>query len=196
MKPERGRGGEVALRYADKRVSGGVTYYLQRLTDEIVGTFDPATFLSSTANASGRSKRQGVEVEGAFRASDQLRLTATYAWTDASEPAVAGGQLREQRRPRHSGSVAVDGVAGRLSYGAAIAYTGARIDTDFDVFPAARVRLGSYWLADARVAYGLVEGIEATVRVANAFGDRYQDVLGYRTAGRSVHAGLRVAVGR
>lgn len=196
LKAEHSRGGEVALRYSDKRVSAGVTYYRQRLRQEIVDVFDPETFLSSTVNASGTSKRQGVEVEGGFRASDKLRLTATYAWTDASAPTVGAGQLREQRRPKHSGSVAVDGEAGRLTYGAAIAYTGARIDSDFDVFPAQRVRLGAYWLADARVAYRMIEGVEATLRVANAFDDRYQDVLGYRTAGRSVHAGLRVALGR
>jgi vitamin B12 transporter len=196
LRAESSRGGEVALRYSDKRVSAGVTYYRQRLKDEIVDVFDPDTFLSSTANSTGRSKRQGIEVEGSFRASDRLRVTATYAWTDASASTVGAGQLREQRRPRHSGSVAVDGVTGRLTYGAGIAYTGARIDTDFDVFPAQRVRLGAYWLADARIAYRVIEGVEATLRVANALGDRYQDVLGYRTAGRSVHAGLRVALGR
>jgi len=34
------------------------------------------------------------------------------------------------------------------------------------------------------------------LRVANAFDDRYQDAFGYRTEGRSIHAGLRVALGR
>ena len=38
--------------------------------------------------------------------------------------------------------------------------------------------------------------IEAHLRIANAFDDRYQDVVGYRTEGRSVHAGLRIAFGR
>ncbi|HVF37579.1 MAG TPA: TonB-dependent receptor [Sphingomicrobium sp.] len=196
LKPESSRSGEVSLRYRSRQLNGALTYYRQHLKQEIVGTFDPLAFLSSTVNASGRSERQGIEFEADYRPSKALRLSATYAWLDASEPKVTGGQVKEQRRPKHSGSVALDGSLGRLSYGAAIAYAGARDDTDFDIFPSRRVRLGAYWLANARIAYRLTDQFEAHVRVANAFGDRYQDAVGYRTEGRSVHAGLRVAVGR
>ena len=195
LKPESSRGGEVSLRYSGHRIGAAVTYYRQRLTDEIVDVFDPDTFLSTTANADGHSRRQGIEVEAAYRPSDALRVTTTYAWLDADEPTVTG-ILKEQRRPRHSGSVAVDGERGRFAYGAAIAYTGARIDTNFDIFPSNRVKLGAYWLASAQFAYRVAGPVDATLRVANAFDDRYQDVVGYRTDGRSVHAGLRLALGR
>ena len=109
---------------------------------------------------------------------------------------MSGGQIKEARRPRHSGSIALDGVVRRFTYGVAVSYTGERSDTDFDLFPARRVRLDPYWLASARIAYPLTEQLEAHVRVANAFDDEYQDAVGYRTEGRSVHAGLRVAFGR
>ncbi len=194
--PESSRGGEVSLRYNANSFAAALTYYRQRLKDEIVDVFDPSTFLSSTVNATGKSKRQGVELEGSYAPSEALRVTATYAWLDASEPSVSSVQLKEQRRPKHSGSVALDGSRGRLTYGAAIAYTGERIDTNFDVFPSQRVRLGAYWLASARLAYRIIDEVEAHVRVANAFDDDYQDVVGYRTEGRSIHAGVRVALGR
>jgi vitamin B12 transporter len=58
------------------------------------------------------------------------------------------------------------------------------------------VRLPPYWLASARIAYRLVDAVEIHLRVANAFDDDYQDVFGYRTEGRSVHAGIRLALGR
>lgn len=195
LKPESSRGGEVSLRYAGRRFGGAVTYYRQRLKDEIVGVFDPVTWMSSTANADGKSRRQGIEIESAYRPSDSIRLTATYAWLDASEPDVSGGQVKEVRRPKHSGSVAIDGVEGQLTYGAAIAYTGGRDDINFDVFPSEDVRLGAYWLASARVAYRFTDELEAHVRVANAFDADYQDAVGYRTEGRSIHAGIRVALG-
>jgi len=196
LRPERSRGGEVSLRYRQPQWSGALTYYRQRLRDEIVDLFDSTTFLSTTANAAGRSRRQGIEAEASWAASGALRLTATYAFLDASEPtAPGGGQIKEQRRPKHSGSVAADGARGRFSYGAAIALTGARIDSDFASFPATRIRLSPYWLASARVAYRVAGPIEAHVRVANAFADRYEDVVGYRTEGRSVHAGVRIALG-
>jgi len=196
LKPESSRGGDISLRYLAEQFGGSLTYYRQRLKNEIVDVFDPSTFLSSTVNASGKSKRQGIELEGSYRPSGALHLTATYAWLDASEPNVGGGTLKEQRRPKHSGSVALDGTRGRLTYGAAIAYTGDRIDTNFDVFPSQRVRLGAYWLASVQLAYRLFDECEALVRVANAFDDNYQDAVGYRTEGRSIHAGVRVALGR
>ena len=195
LRPETSRGGEVSLRYRQGAIGGALTYYRQRLRHEIVDVF--AFPLSTTLNADGKSRRQGIEIEADYAPSDALRLSATYAYLDATEPrGPAGSQLKEQRRPKHSGSVALDGSQGRLSYGAAVAYTGAHLDTNFEVFPAERVRLGAYWLASARIAYRVADPVELHLRVANAFDSDYQDVFGYRTAGRSVHAGVRLAVGR
>jgi vitamin B12 transporter len=196
LKPESSRGGDISLRYSAGPLGGSLTYYRQRLRDEIVDIFDASTFLSSTTNATGKSKRQGIEVEGYYRPSDALRIRANYTWLDASEPGVNGGQLKEQRRPKHSGSVSIDGTHGRFIYGAAIAYTGDRIDTNFDAFPAERVRLGAYWLASAQLAYRIIDQVEAHLRVANAFNDDYQDAVGYRTEGRSINVGVRVALDR
>jgi vitamin B12 transporter len=195
IKPESSRGGEVSLRYSDDHFGGSLTYFRQRLKDEITTIFLP-DFTSTAVNADGKSKRQGVELEGYYQRSAALRLTVNYGWLDASEPEVGAGQVKEARRPKHSGSIAIDGSRGRLTYGTAVAYTGDRIDTNFDVFPAERVQLDAYWLASARVAYRLTDELEAHVRVANAFDDDYQDAVGYRTEGRSIHAGLRVALGR
>jgi len=194
LRPETSRGGEVALRYRNGTLSGALTYYRQRLHHEIVDVF--AFPLSTTANADGVSRRQGFEAEADYAPSDALRLSVTYAYLEASEPRGPGGALlKEQRRPKHSGSVALDGTKGRLIYGAAIAYAGAHGDTNFDVFPAERLTLSAYWLASARLAYRLSDPVELHLRVANAFDDHYQDVFGYRTEGRSVHAGVRFALG-
>ncbi|HEU0310898.1 MAG TPA: TonB-dependent receptor [Sphingomicrobium sp.] len=194
LKPESSRGGDISLRYATDDLGGAITYFRHRLTDEIVTVFLP-DFTSTALNADGRSKRHGFELEGYYHHSEALRLTFTYSWLDATEPAVDGGQLKEPRRPKHGGSFALDGARGRFSYGAAIAYSGKRHDTNFDVFPAQDVRLDAYWLASARVAYRIAGPVEAHLRVANAFDAEYQDVVGYRTEGRSIHAGLRVAFG-
>ena len=195
LRPETSRGGEVGLRYHRGAVRGALTYYRQRLRREIVDLF--AFPLSTTVNADGTSRREGIEAEVHYAPSDILRLSATYGYLDAREPRGPSGRLiKEQRRPKHSGSVALDGMRGRLSYGAALAYTGTHGDTNFDVFPAERVRLAPYWLASARIGYRLVDAVQFHVRVANAFDDDYQDVFGYHTEGRSVHAGFRFALGR
>ena len=194
LKPETSRGFEASARVRHGAFAGSLTYYRQQLRDEIVGTFDPGTFLSSAANAADKSKRQGIEAEASWSAGKWLRIAANYAYLDASEPSVGSGQVRELRRPRHSGSVTLDGVRGAFSYGGSIAYVGRRADTDFDLFQ--RVSLAPYWLAGARVAYSVRPGVELFARVANGFAARYQDVVGYRTEGRSGYAGLRLALGR
>jgi vitamin B12 transporter len=100
--------------------------------------------------------------------------------------------VRELRRPKHSGSVALDGALGRLTYGASLAYVGRHFDSR-DVFPFDRVALGSYWLADARVSYTVRRGVELFARMTNALDQNYQDVFSYRTQPRAIYAGIRLA---
>jgi vitamin B12 transporter len=193
LRPERSKGFEGSIRYRSGGVQAALTAYKQRLTDEIVDLFDPATFLSSTVNRDSASHRSGVEGEVAWIVGDKLRVTANYAYLHATEPgAIPATQLREVRRPKHSGSIAVDGNEGRFTYGASLAYVGSRSDTNFDVFPAQGVRLGSYWLAGVRIAWSVRPGVELFARASNLFDARYQDVFGYRTEGRAIYAGIKL----
>lgn len=197
LKAERSSGYELGLRYHGRDLTLGVTAYRQRLTDEIVSTFDFATFLSGAANAAGKSRREGIELETEWRPSSNIMVWSNYSYLDAQEQqALEGSVLREVRRPRHSGSAGVSGEWGRLSGGTSIAYVGQRKDLDFDTFPAKRVTLDDYVLVNARAAYRLSETLEAFGRVSNLFNADYQDVIGYATLGRTVTAGLRVRFGQ
>jgi vitamin B12 transporter len=191
LKPEYSRGFEASVRFRRDNFGAALTAYRQRLRDEIVDVFDPATFLSSTVNRSDKSRRSGLEALVDWRPADRLRLSANYAYLNATEP----GDVREARRPKHSGSVSADGEIGRLTYGVSLAYTGDHIDTDFESFPFRRVMLDSYWLAGARFAFQVADRIQLVARAANAFDANYQDALGYRTEGRSLYAGIRIAGG-
>jgi vitamin B12 transporter len=196
LKPERSRGFEAGLRWADERASISVTGFSNRLRDEIVGTFDPVTFVASTANATGRSRRRGIEVEAGYRF-EPVRLAINYTFLDAEERRAEGDLVvREVRRPRHSANLIADGKLGRVRFGAALSYVGKRRDTDFDSFPAQVVTLGDYVLGSLKLGYELSEQLEAYARVENAFNADYQDVIGYNTAGRTAYAGIRVRLGR
>jgi vitamin B12 transporter len=193
LRPESSKGFEAGLRWSRGAVALGATAYSSRLTDEIVDIFDPVTFVSSTANASGRSRRRGIEAEGEYRPSKAIRLGFNYSYLDADEQKSAGGAIvRELRRPRHSLNLLASGEAGALSWGASAAYVGRRRDMDFDAFPASAVTLPDYLLASFNLGYRLARSLEAYVRAENAFGADYQDVFGYNTPGRTVHAGLRI----
>jgi vitamin B12 transporter len=192
LKPESSRGFEVSLRYRRGALQGSLTGYRQCLHDEIVDVFDPITFLFSAANRSETSRRSGVEAEIGWQLRDTLRLSANYAYLNATQPDEADlTQVHELRRPKHSGSVALDGASGRLTYGVSIAYVGKHFDQR-DTFPFDRVALGSYWLANARVAYAVRPGVELFARGTNLLGQRYEDVFGYRTEPRGGYVGVRL----
>ena len=194
LRPERSRGFEASARYLGNNVGASLTAYRQRLSDEIVDVFDPVTFLSSTENRSERSSRAGIEAQVDWSFGEQLRISANYAYLKAIEPG-AGSRLRESRRPKHSGAISADGRIDRLTYGFSMAYTGDRIDTDFGSFPFRRLTLDAYWLAGARIAYDVAKGVQLFARASNALDADYEDVIGYRTEGRSLYAGIRIAGG-
>lgn len=194
LKPESSRGVETSLRYRNRGFSAALTVFRQRLSDEIVDVFDPATFQATTVNRGPNSRRSGIEAELSWALSQKIRLGAYYTFLDASEPDYGGElQLREARRPKHSASIAADGAIGRLSYGASLAYAAARTDTNFDLFPAQPVRLGAYWLAGARLGYRLQSGVELFARASNLLDADYQEAFGYRTEGRALFAGISLS---
>jgi vitamin B12 transporter len=192
LKPEQSKGWEISARFVRGPFRGALTYYRQRLHDEIVDTLD----FTSTVNATGTSRRRGIEAEAGWTFGKALRLSANYSWLDATEQKVEGADpVREHRRPKHSGAIVADGEMGKWNYGASLSYVGRHRDRR-DSSPYDLVDLDSYWLASARVAYRLSNSVEANVRVANLLNSHYQDLVGYRTEGRTIHAGLRLALGR
>jgi vitamin B12 transporter len=189
LKPESSRGFELGLRYRAGSVGASLTAYRQRLHDEIVNN---ATF-TSVLNSPGTSRRAGIEATVDWKITTALRLSANYAYLDATQPdPVTGEQVPEARRPKHSGSVTLDGSTGQFTYGASLAYVGEHFDNR-DTFPFDRVTLGSYWLADARVAYAIKSGVELFVRGSNLLDQHYEDAFSYRTEGRAIYAGVRLS---
>ena len=192
LKPEISRGFEASVRYRHGAFDASLTGYRQRLRDEIVDVSDPMTFLQTTINRVDVSHRSGIEAEAGWRVADKLRLRANYAFLHATEPdATTERQLPELRRPKHSGSVTADGTIGRWSYGASVAYVGSHLDRS-DNFPFGLVRLRSYWLAGARVAYAVRSNVELYARGSNLLDAHYEDLVGYHTEGFGVFAGVRL----
>jgi vitamin B12 transporter len=196
LRPEGSRGFEAGLRWTNDLASFGVTAFSNRLEDEIVDVFDSKTFLGSTRNVDGRSRRRGFELDGQYRLGG-LSIGANYTYLDAQEQRTAGGEaVRETRRPRHSANLFATGSFGAVEIGGSIAYVGKRMDTDFGVFPPRSVQLSDYALASLKLDYRITPTLEAYARVENAFDADYQDAFGYNTPGRTAYAGLRLRLGR
>lgn len=190
LTPERSKSWDIGAGWGNDSVGLDATWYSATLDDEIVSTFDSVTFLSGVANATGRSRRKGLEVSANASPVKGLTLRATYAYLDASEQRVAAGlQLREVRRPRHSGSLTASYASDLFDIAASAAITGARDDTDFARF--VPVRLDSYALVTLAGAWHVSRRVDITARIENAFDATYQDVFAYRTPGITAHAGVR-----
>jgi vitamin B12 transporter len=193
LKPESSHGFEGSIRFRRSSMSASLTAYRQRLRDEIVDTFDFDTFLSSTANSPGIGHRWGIEAEVQWKPVKALRVLANYAYLRSTQPDSSDGHLvTELRRPRHSGSIAADGATGRWSYGGSLTYVGSRRDF-LEVEPFGIVPVKPYWLVGARLAYEVAPRVQVHVRGSNLFDTKYEESAGYRTEGRGLFLGVRLA---
>jgi vitamin B12 transporter len=189
--PERSQGWDIGAGWADDRYALDVTWYRANLVNEIVSTFDSTTFLSGVANATGRSRRQGLEVTASAAPFAGFKLSATYAYLDASEQRVAAGlRVKEVRRPAHSGSITAAYTGRVFDLAASAAITGGRDDTDFALF--VPVRLPAYTLVTLTGAWHVSRQIDITARLENALDANQVDVFAYRGPGLTAHAGVRL----
>lgn len=202
LKPEESKGWEVGVEqpFADQRLSLGVTYFDEDLTNEINGfVFDPDTGAFTAINLPGTSKRRGVEVIAGARPLDNLSLSASYTYLDATEPdQITGIDTEEIRRPENSASLNANLLLlnQRLNVNLNLSYVGSRSDLFFDpqnFFQSQVVNLESYTLGRLAASYQLTSELQVYGRVENLFDEDYEDVYGYATPGRGVYGGLRVS---
>lgn len=197
LEPEKSTSYDIGIeRQISQALNVQLTVFKQDLEDEINGfVFDPVTFLSTAENMPGTSEREGVELAARWNVSDQVGLNASYTYIDSSSE-----NLREIRRPRHSGSVDIDygfmDERGRVALTAA--YGGTRTDTFFPPWPNPPevVTLTNHWLLDLTLQFRVTDGVRLFARGNNLLDTEYEQVYGYRTPGRTGYAGVEVAFGQ
>lgn len=202
LKPEKSRSYDLGI---DQMLFGDavqiqLSAYYQDLDDEINGfVFDPDTFLFTAENIEGSSTRKGVEASATFDLAENLSFGGAYTYTDSTEDDPSGAEVRELRRPRHSGSLnaAYRFLDERASLTLVADYTGSSLDRFFPPFPAPPeiVELDSFWLLDLTASYDINRHTTAYLRANNLLDEDYEQVYGYQTPGRSVHAGVRLGFG-
>ena len=188
LDPEKSLGFDLGVEQhvnADKLILG--TTFFHSTIDDLI-SFNSETFKSENI---GRARLQGLENFVRLNFSDNTSLRLNYTLTQAQDRELDQELLR---RARHKFGATL-GVApiSKLKLNAGVHYVGARSDTDFSTFPAERVRLGGYALADLAASYALYENVELTTRVENMFDRDYQAVLGYGTAGAAVFGAIKVS---
>jgi len=192
LKPEKSFGWDAGVQVdvADG-VGFDVTYFHADLEDEIFT--DSSVFPNTARNASGDSKRQGLEVSANVYLGRGVNVVGAYTYLDAKESDDAA----EIRRPHHIASVNLDWKPAddRTHLNLGIDYHGSQRDTVFlNVFLppfSMPVTLDAYTLVRVAGSYDITDNFAVFARVENALDAHYEEVFGYRTRGFGVFGGIR-----
>jgi vitamin B12 transporter len=179
-----------------RRVRAEATWFHHRYEDQIayhVTSFEP--FAGTFVNV-GESRARGLELMVDAEPVPALRIAASYTFLDSEvvtsgadgDPLYAAGEPL-LRRPRHQGSLWVEGRAGRFSGGGSLTLVGSRADSDF-------AGLGltlneAYERLDLRLRMDVVSRLQVFVAADNVLDEEYQEALGYAAPGATVRVGLR-----
>ncbi len=184
----------------DGRVRAYITYFNQRLDDEINGfVFDADAGGFTADNLEGSSRRKGLELAAAAKLADALQATASYTYTDSQQPDAAGAKTREIRRPRHMAALNLNYALldERLGLNLNASYTGEQLDTFFPPFPDPQqtVVLDAYMLLNIAARFALTDTISIFGRVENLLDEDYENIVGFRNPGVGGYIGIRAEFG-
>ncbi|HLF84022.1 MAG TPA: TonB-dependent receptor, partial [Blastocatellia bacterium] len=197
----------------NRRASVELTYFDNRFRNQIIFTFDPATFgpiqlpdgrLTNFVNFD-RTSAKGLELVGAARPLLRLRVAASYTFLRSRLERAADATDKEVglpllRRPRHSGSVQLNWTAPRYDLSLDGSFVGRRRDIDpvsFSRFDNAGRPIfnGGYAKLNAAGSYHISNFVSLFTRVENLLNQDYQEVLGFPAYRLNFSAGLRIRVG-
>lgn len=195
LQPEKAKGWDVGLDQAlfGDRLSFGVTYFDQRITDEISTkyVYDTATgvFLgSSPFNDPKTSRHRGIEVELSAEPVKNLTLRAGYTYTHSHD---ATREAQEIRQPEHQGSFDVGyrflGEKAQVNLG--VLFNSDTTDIDYATYTTKQ--LGSYTLVNLAGSYDLLDNVQIFARIENLGDAQYEEAYGYGTTGRAAFAGVK-----
>ena len=140
-----------------------------------------------------RSKREGVEFSVLAQPSQSLDLSASYTYTDSTQPDDTGKQIAELRRPKHLASLNLNYAVGHANINLNVTYNGTRYDLFFPPFPqpSERRQLASYRLVNLAASYSISPRVSLFGRIENLLDEDYEDVFGFNTPGIGTFIGVR-----
>lgn len=195
LQPEKAKGWDAGVDQSlwDGRLTLGVTYFDQRITNEIssVYLYDPVTgvFLGSTpVNDPATSKHRGVEVEMAVEPLTDLMLRASYTYTHSHDATRGTDEIRQ---PVHQGSfdVTYRFLERRATVDLGVTFASDYSDIDYATYTT--VGLGSYTLVNVAGSYAILENVEVYARVENLGDAQYEEAFRYGSVGRAAYGGVK-----
>lgn len=177
-KPLKGKQTEVGVKYTPDAFDGYINLAWFNLEEENALVTNPNTWVKTQT---GEVKSKGVELEGVGYITDDLKLTASYTYTDARTDETYGkGKQRAGMIPRHMASAWFDydftsaGLEG-FRLGSGIRYVGTTVDN-----PASSHRqVAAYTLWDAVAQYDINRAWQAQLNINNITDKEYVSSCDY-----------------
>jgi vitamin B12 transporter len=181
LSEESSRGHDVGVEYdAADGLHLEATYFDQHIEDEIF--FDLAGF-SGYLQSPGTSTSQGVELGLTAPVGERWEILANWTHVDADD----ASDRRRLRVPENLGNVGFTYSLPDEALRLIVNHRQSRNAIDIG-----GASLDDYAVLDVSLAYSVSDAVEVFARVENAADEDYQEVGGYRTAGRSAYGGVRL----
>lgn len=201
LKPESSRSWEIGgtFKTSNDFMRVDLTYFNERLEDEINGFYYDAALNATTAiNMGGTSKRSGAELASWLQLSQNLSLYFAYTYLDAREPEDdEGNNPIEIRRPQQIASANLNYLFldQRGTFNLNVDYNGSQEDLHFGGPPSyltQRVELGAYTLVGAMISYRVIDNLEVYARGENLMDEEYEETFGFDGQSRAGYLGFRL----
>lgn len=188
LRQESSRGWEAGVEYLrGTTLKLEAVYFDQQVEDAI--EFDLSGW-SGYLQESGSSVSQGVEMSAELVLGPHWRLNGNFTWNDTTRP----NGLPRLRRPRQllNAGLSWQGLEQqRLSVNA---FVRAAHDSR-DESGGMAVAVPGFAVLDLSAGFRVSPALQLFARVENALDEDYQEVYGYRTAGRAAYLGFRMGYG-
>jgi iron complex outermembrane receptor protein len=189
---------EVGVKYEPVGLDTSITVSAFDLTKE-----DDVVYDNTAGNYRqvGKTESRGVELEVRSDLSENLSMTAAYAYTDAKVTEDAGSRLEDEQVtgvPRHQASVwanyrFLDGALHGLEAGLGVRYLGSRYAYPPDSLAYGTLETDGETLLDAALGYDLSHNWSARVNVKNLLDEEY--IAECNNAGRCYYGSGRTVIG-
>jgi vitamin B12 transporter len=167
--------------FANKNIRISALYFNRK--EENFITFDPVTF--GSINAENTIDAQGAELELDWNVNENLAIDVNYTFTERKgDDAI--------RIPKHKLNANLNyQFSEKVNASLRYALTGARLDTDFSLFPSENVSLDSFSIVDFYFGFEVIPNkLKGFINANNMLNTSYTEILGFTTTGRNIRLGF------
>ena len=180
---EQSKGWEIGLRGNQGSIAWELTYFDQEVSDAIIYSYNPALFAGGYIQVPGTSQFSGIEAIASWDVGEGVTLESFVS--DLSAEDASGNKL--PYRPEKMAQLSARFSGEKISWLLLARYTGDRSD-------GFGTTLNEYTVMDSSFSYAVTEDLKISVRAENLTNEGYSDIVGYRSAGRTLYLALNLSI--